>query len=140
LPVVGVEYSQNVKHKESGDSVTLRVMYRLSYETNLSVSEFLCFGHASKFARDKAASWWRRRSSAPVPDTVMDALALANKGALSVPRTVTTARRYGDKYPEIVGYDLPSEPPFWEWPDAADEDFFDAEPVGAVMNPDDIPF
>jgi DNA repair protein RadD len=137
MPVLCVGYSQHVKHKDEGDSVTLRVQYWLSYETNLAVSEFLCFGHTSKYARDKAAMWWRERSMAPVPATVMDALALAHKGALAEPSTITIVHKPGDKYPEIVGFSLP-DPPHFEWTDQEDEEFFDVELVG--VDPNDISF
>lgn len=139
-PVLAVLYSEHVKHKDGGPSVTLRVQYLLNEFTNQTVSEFLCFNHpAGNFGRQRAETWWKDRSQAPVPATVMDALALARRGALAEPRALTLIQPTGKKYPEIVGMDLGETPP-WDPTDEQDEDFFAADPVAATMADDDIPF
>lgn len=70
---------------------TLCVSYQVSDENmppgNLAwlvVREWVCFEHAG-FAGNKAAKWWRDRSSLPTPTTVAEAVAAMNRGACRNP-------------------------------------------------------
>ncbi len=139
VDVVEVRYGQHVKEKDSGISVTMRVEYVTNSFTNEMVREFLCFDHpAGNFGRRRAEEWWMERSNAPVPDSVMDALIMAERGALAEPSSLTLMYPRGLKYPEIVGMELGEKP---AWGGTADDaDFFaDAAPA-APYDPDDIPF
>ena len=133
---VDVKYSEHVKHKEGGVSVTLRVQYVIGSFSGRSVSEFICFNHPrGGYARRMAENWWRVRTSAPMPDTVMDALALIAQGALGKVNSITIVERPGSKYEEIVGVDF--EVVDREWPDETDDEFFAAAPEPEL---EDIPF
>ena len=57
-------------HAKPGKPVSLRVTYACGL---LSHSEWVCFEHAG-YARTKAEAWWRKRSTAPIPATVAEAL------------------------------------------------------------------
>lgn len=63
------------RHKKSGSPDSLRVEYLIGGK---AVSEWVCLEH-SGFARQKAVGWWLAHASAPVPDTVADALARADE-------------------------------------------------------------
>lgn len=137
--VRGVRYGENVKHKDEGPSVTLRVEYVLNEVMNRTIMEFVCFNHPpGSYARRRAEEWWKERSAAPVPATVMDALAMIDRGALAEPRSLTIVHPPGEKYPKIVGKNI-RDIPHWDWPDEMDDDFF-AATAGAPMDADDIPF
>lgn len=141
LPILAVKYRQHVKEKEDGPSVTFRAEYVLNEFTGKSISQYLCFDHPrGNKGRIMAETWWRDRSAAPVPDTVMDAVALAQRGALAVPKMVTFIQKPDKKYPEIIGIYL-GEKPEWNG-EEEDDDFFSAEPVaaGAAIDPNDLPF
>lgn len=140
VTVHGVRYGENIKHKETGPSVTLRVEYIINEFTGDVVREFLCFNHPPESKMRRAAEqWWRFRSAAPVPTTAMDALAYIKKGALAEPRSLTLAKEPGEKYPEIVGVDMP-DIPHWDWPDEADDDFFADTAYATAYDANDIPF
>jgi DNA or RNA helicases of superfamily II len=137
--VFGVRYHENVKRKPEGDSVTLRVEYVVDKLLGKSESEFLCFNHPlGSWARGNAEKWWRQRSRAPVPATVMDAVALAKADAVARTTGITLRFSPGKKYPEIIGHEY-GDPP--EWQDVAeDEDFFAADPVDELVDANDLPF
>lgn len=139
VDIESVVYEQNTKHKENGVSVTFRVKYIINSFTGKMVNQFLCFDHPKgNYGRKVAEEWWRERSNAPVPDTVMDALAMAKVGALCEPVKLTLVQNAGKKYPEIVGMELPEKP---EWQEiAVDEDFFADSPSCEVMDVNDLPF
>ena len=136
-PVYDIHYYENVKEKSDGISVTLGVEYIVHEFTRKVIREFIGFGHQKSFVRQKAAAWWRERSLAPVPETVMDAFYAARRGALAPTKTITTLP--DGKYEKIIKYEL-GEKPEWFGGDP-DEDFFaeapSAEPAPALEN---IPF
>ena len=121
---------------------TLRVEYRTGFHQHQS--EWLCFEHTG-WARQKAESWWRRRSVAPVPRTAAEAEWMANDGALCRTRTITVRTVVGDQYPRIIGYEL-DDRPAWREPGMDD----DLEPAGVLaggsagtynpLDDDDLPF
>jgi len=121
---------------------TLRVEYRIGFHQHQS--EWICFEHDG-WARQKAASWWRRRSNAPVPRTADEAALMANDGALCRTRAITVRTVVGDQYPRIIGYEL-DDRPAWREPGMDD----DLEPAGVLaggsagaynpLDDDDLPF
>lgn len=86
---------------------TMRVDYRIGF--NHYVSEWVCFEHDG-YARQKAVAWWRQRSHEPVPDTIEQAVELADMGALAPTLAITVMHKPGDKYDRIVGYRLGEKP------------------------------
>jgi DNA repair protein RadD len=82
---------------------TMRVEYRLGF--NHYQSEWICFEHTG-YARHKAELWWRRRSHAPVPATAVEAVALAESGALTPTRAITVRYVSGEEFSRVVDYDL----------------------------------
>ena len=59
---------------------TMRVEYSKGLGT--CQREWVCFDHpAGSYARRKAEEWWRLRSDAPVPESVEEAVWLAEGGA-----------------------------------------------------------
>ena len=62
-------------------------------------SEWICFEHTG-YARQKAVDWWQRRSSAPVPSTVAEALRATD--SLAVPTAIFV--RPSGRFTEIVNH------------------------------------
>jgi DNA repair protein RadD len=107
--VTEVFYGVHVKRGAPPDAPrTMRVDYRIGF--NQYVSEWVCFEH-SGFAREKAERWWCARSNEPVPDTIEDAVELAEAGALARTLAITVEQRPGDKFDRVVGYQLGERPP-----------------------------
>ena len=62
VAVTGITFR---RHEKPGKPPSLRVDYHCGLVRH---SEWICFEHTG-YAREKAAAWWRARSTAPVPDT-----------------------------------------------------------------------
>lgn len=93
LEVTDVTYAP---HTKPDKPTSLRVSYRCGLTWH---SEWVCFEHAG-YPRSKAEFWWRRRSSAPIPATVAEAIA----NTPSLRRTAAVQVRPVGKYVELVGY------------------------------------
>jgi len=107
--VLSTQYSCHIKRKAGPDDPpTLRVEYKLGL--GHWQSEWICLEH-SGYARAKAEAWWQARSDEPVPDTVEQALALAEAGALAETKQITVRRISGQKYDRIVAYQFGPKPP-----------------------------
>jgi DNA repair protein RadD len=105
------EVFYNVHHKRGAPENaprTMRVDYRVGWHTYKS--EWVCFEHTG-YAHQKAISWWKRRSHEPVPDTAEKAVLLARAGRLAPTRTITVRRITGEKFDQIIGYELGDVPP-----------------------------
>jgi DNA repair protein RadD len=104
-PVEEVAYYVHQKRGAPENSPkTMRVDYKLGF--NRWQSEWICFEHDG-FARQKAESWWQRRSATPVPANSTEAVALANSGALYGTTAITVA---GEKYDTVIGHELGPAP------------------------------
>jgi len=113
-------YSVHKKRGAPADAPrTMRVDYKIG--AYLWKSEWVCFEHAG-YARQKAARWWRRRSLEPVPRTAGEAVALAQGGALAQTKTITVRAAPGDKYEQIIDYELGPVPEPVERGDAYEDD------------------
>jgi DNA repair protein RadD len=94
-----VGYQIHVKRKAGPDAArTMRVDYECQREgggdlSHEVISEWVCIEHDG-FARKNAVRWWRKRSIAPVPDDVEEAVDLARRGALAAPSALV-ARKDG---------------------------------------------
>ena len=94
LQVSGVSYS---RHDKRGGRPSLKVTYSCGLAT---YSEWVCFEHQG-YARQKAADWWRKRAPGlPVPLSVNEAIAQANR--LTGPSEISV--RPSGRYFEISGY------------------------------------
>ncbi len=105
--VDGVSYHVHYKRNDPSAAPTMRVEYRCGFTTTFC--EWVCFEHTG-YARQKAEQWWRRRSNEPVPDTVDEAVDLADCGALAPTISITVQRKAGEKYDRIVNHILGPKP------------------------------
>ncbi|MGI6354005.1 MAG: DEAD/DEAH box helicase family protein [Lentisphaeria bacterium] len=99
--VTDVSYSPHVKRDtEPGDPMTMRVEYR----TGLGQyrSEWVCPEHTG-YARRKFEKWWLERCAegCPVPNTVDEAVAWANAGALAAPKSITVRSVAGERFERV---------------------------------------
>ncbi len=102
--VRSVQYSVHVKRDAaSGAPRSLRVDYEIGFYKYKS--EWICLEHTG-YARQKAEVWWKQRSHVPVPDSVDEAVQLAQSGALADVQSITVRSVAGEKYDRIVDYQL----------------------------------
>ena len=122
--VMDIAYSVHTKRDAPPDAPkTMRVDYRLGLSH--WQSEFICVEHDG-YARQKAESWWQRRSPDPIPDTAERAVEIAEAGGLCPTHGITVRTVTGERFDRIVGYDLGPRP--------------DAVPVGDVFADEEVPF
>jgi len=106
-PVEEVTYSVHVKRGALDTAPrTLRVDYRIGF--NRWQSEWVCIEHDG-FARQKAMTWWKRRTLEPVPNSAEEACELARHGALRAPIVITVKNIAGQDYDRITGYSWAEE-------------------------------
>jgi DNA repair protein RadD len=99
-----ISYSVHAKRNAPPDAPrTFRVDYRLGL--NHYQSEFVCLEHDG-FARQKAVTWWRRRSPDPVPENAEHAVEIAEGGGLACTKRITVRNVVGEKYDQIIGHVL----------------------------------
>lgn len=133
-PVDRVQVSRWIKRDNPDAPPTLRI----DYYTGLvdRVSEWVCIEHDG-FAGDKARRWWQRRSEAPMPKTVSEAIRLIRLGALADTMAICVRSETG-QYDTVQGYELADVPP---WDVAESETTSDAiEPKYQPAPDDEIPF
>jgi DNA repair protein RadD len=108
-------YAVHTKRNAEPDAPrTLRVDYRIGFNTY--VSEWVCLEH-DRFPRRKAEQWWEARSAEPVPDTIEEAVELAEAGALAPTLAITVEHRDGERFDRVVAYRLGERPPRAESPE-----------------------
>ncbi len=127
LEVQDVFYFEHTKRDaEEGDPTTLRIEYRIGL--NYSFSEWICFDH-SGWARQKAESWWRTRSDAPIPASVKEAVQMARSGYLcNTEGIMVRLSEKSSQFPKIIGYALGEKPEF------------NGDTMLADINEEEIPF
>lgn len=97
-----VEDIQYAYHKKKDKPLpSMRVDYNAGNLMCATVSEWVCFEH-SGYARQKAVTWWEQRSRLPVPATVDEAVAIAQRGELLEPRSITFQKE--GKYNRVLAY------------------------------------
>jgi DNA repair protein RadD len=115
VPVAEVKY---FTHRKEGKPDSLRIVYKAaSTESQLfaaEYSEWLCIEHEGA-ARAMAEKKWNSLSLNHCPDTVMEALALADAGALAVPDRIAVKQE--GKYWRVKLPKNLKKPPFVELPD-----------------------
>ncbi len=102
--IQSVYYAVHSKRGADEDAPkTMRVDYRITLHDHQS--EWVCFEHRG-YARNKAEAWWKARSKAPVPDTVIEAVEIAMRGELAEPTSITVRSVSGDKFDRIIKHEL----------------------------------
>lgn len=109
FPVESVQYYFHQKRSDPSAFPTMRVEYRVGFAHY--ENEWICLEHTG-FAKAKANTWWAQRSHAPIPETIDEALTLADSGALAKPKTITVRTVAGEKFKKIIHYELEPKP---EW-------------------------
>jgi len=110
LDVRAVCYSVHHKRDAPPDHPrTMRVDYRIGHQQ--WVSEWVCFEHTG-FPRQQAIAWWHKRSQAPLPRNIEEAVYIANHGGLADTTQVALAKELGSGYRRVVGHRLGSIPPW----------------------------
>jgi DNA repair protein RadD len=133
-----VYYSIHVKRNAPADAPrSMRVDYEVGFHQQKS--EWICLEHPQdSFARRKAEQWWASRSKLPCPSNVEEAVELAERDQLAMPRSIKVRSVAGEKFDRIVHYDLGPKPDADDdWGFIGDED--DNFPA-YVPADDDIPF
>jgi len=126
-------------HRKRGDASggappTMRVEYRCGFNTYHR--EWVCFEHEG-YARRKAEQWWRTRSREAIPESVAEAVELAEAGALATTLAITVERKAGEKYERVMAHRLGDKPPRLE----SEEGLPERVAVGGWDVPDDeVPF
>ena len=106
--------------------------------------------HGFKDATTDAAqieAWWRKRSSASVPESAEEAVTLANAGALCTTEAIKIRSVVGEEYARIIGHELGKKPP-WREPGWDEDESGQIEPNHAHAGPvaamaagnEDIPY
>ncbi len=125
-PVRAVRYGVHVKRGAGPDAPrTLRVDYEIGWQQYKS--EWVCFEHTG-YARQKAEAWWRKRATAPVPDTAQQALQIANSGDLASTTAITVRSVAGEPYDRIIDHEIGPIPTAV------------GATVGTASDPEEVPF
>lgn len=102
--VRGTHYQTHEKRNAPpGTPRTLRIDYLIGFSD--FQSQWVCPEHTG-YARKKFIRWWQERTSLPVPETAREAAAIGNQGLLREPRKIRIRTTPGNKFPEIVRFEL----------------------------------
>lgn len=117
--VTDVLYSVHTKRGASEDAPrTMKVTYVV--DLNTEFSEWVCFEHEQgSFPQRKAAMWWRARSNLALPKTALEAVELAQDGALASTASIRVENTPGERFPRVVSADLRDIPAYKPWQEAA---------------------
>jgi DNA repair protein RadD len=107
LDVTMVRYGVHEKKKGDDTSYTMRVTYTTGFSSHQS--EWICIEHKG-WAGDNARKWWEARTNVPCPNSVSEAVAIANNDCLCPTLQIKIKKVSGQPYPSIVGYDLGEKP------------------------------
>lgn len=114
--VENVSFGAHFKRKDPNAPPTMEVNYECVPDGaeggNLKtiISEWVCIEHEG-YARQKAVKWWKARSIAPVPNTVQEAVELAQAGALAWPRSITCIKE--GRWWRVLSAVLDEKPEEW---------------------------
>jgi len=112
--VTGTKYYVHHKQGNMDATPTMRVEYDCGFYRKHK--EWVCIEHEG-FAARKAREWWTRRSHAPFPESVEQAVDLARAGALAETGEIVVETKPGDTFERIVGHDLGEKPDANEYED-----------------------
>jgi DNA repair protein RadD len=116
--VEDVIFSVHTKRGAGDDAPkSMRVDYKIGWHR--WKSEWVCLEHDG-FARQKAAAWWKKRSKEPVPESVAEAVEIANSGGLAPTTSITVRSVSGEEYDRIVDHELGPIPELLDRSDGID--------------------
>jgi DNA repair protein RadD len=123
-----------VHTKRGADEDAPKTM-RIEYEIGIcnSASEWVCPEHTG-WARGKFEDWWKERSYSAAPRTALEAVELAQNGALAEAKEITVRSVSGEKFDKIIDHTL-GEIPACREPGWKDNEVL--EPAGVFDNDDD---
>lgn len=110
MHVARTSYFVHYKKGNMESTPTMRVEYESGGLCGQTRREWLCFSHTG-WVRQKADQWWRDRSDVPLPEDVQDAVALANSGALARTKKIIWREVSGEKFGNIIGYEIDDKKP-----------------------------
>lgn len=73
------------------------------------IVEWICFEHQG-YARQLAIEWWSSRSTAHLPNSVDEALAIIGEKGLAQAFAITVRPIEGERFPRIVNCELGPAP------------------------------
>jgi len=111
--VRSVSYMDWEKRGDPDAPHTMRVDYEIGFAEYQS--EWVCPGHIG-YARGKFTTWWLDRSMVPPPTSAMEAVRLAQDGAIAEPSQITVRTVSGEKFKRVIGYVLPGKPEYFMEP------------------------
>jgi DNA repair protein RadD len=87
--VIGAHFG---RHEKKDKLPSMRVSYEIEgHNMPYGLSEWICVEHEG-FARRKAEQWWKEHCSIPCPDSIDEAIDLAVRGWVAIPKTLTAVR------------------------------------------------
>jgi len=105
-----ITYRPHAKRGADADAPkTLRVDYQVAL--NVFISEWVCVEHPEGFALGKARTWWRKRSSNPMPALASEAAEIADAGGVWRASRITVKEVSGNKFPTITDYKFAGDKP-----------------------------
>lgn len=141
--VLDVNYHYHIKRNAGPDDpATMRVEYQVGI--GQWHSEWVCPEHTG-FARQKFENWWNERSMCPPPQSVSDAVSLAQDGALAITKSITVRTVAGKPFDRIIRHEIGEKPEYYPepgWNDCDDEqdDYANAPAGDDWYDDDEIPF
>lgn len=114
--VDSVDYTNHVKATDVSKTHCMKVVYNVidpesEIERKQMICEWVCPEHQG-YARRKFEDWWKKRCEAEPPLTVREAISIGKSHMLAEPRTITVRKIEGEKFSNIISYDLPSLPQY----------------------------
>lgn len=102
-------HTKKQKPDEPAKPPTLRIDYwpKGNLARERPISEWVCLEHEG-FARRKAETWWREHSLEPIPDRVLDAVAILDQGGARFAKTLVVKKE--DGFDRIISREMPDFP------------------------------
>lgn len=116
--VLATDYDCHVKEKDGTVTHSLKVIYTITdplntYAEEEKFFEWVCPEHQG-YARRKFEDWWSKRCQCAPPATVKEAITLGRSKMLAEPKSITVRRVEGERFSNIVDYELGEIPKFEE--------------------------
>ena len=116
--VESVDYMNHVKVTDTSQTRCMKVVYNVvdpdsELEKKQVVCEWVCPEHQG-YARRKFEDWWKKRCESDPPNTVREAISIGRSRMLAEPTRITVRKIEGEKFSNIIGYELSEIPAFNE--------------------------
>ena len=114
--VDSVDYTNHVKATDDRMTHCMKVVYSAidpnnELEKKQTICEWVCPEHQG-YARKKFEEWWKKRCEAEPPTSVREAISIGRSHMLAEPTRITVRRIEGEKFTNIIGYELAEIPHF----------------------------